>query len=152
MKVIVSENMAEWYEYGLAGLFVVCFVASTLYPLGSEAFVLGFVALDFDPGQVLVVASIGNILGSLSTYYLAYFGGYRLVERFSPQALSRIESLRSRIHKYGFFYACFVFLPFLGDVFAMALGLVRYSQVLSILGIALGKILRYFVLIAPFVL
>lgn len=49
MKVIVSENMAEWYEYGLAGLFVVCFVASTLYPLGSEAFVLGFVALDFDP-------------------------------------------------------------------------------------------------------
>lgn len=144
--------MAEWYEYGLIGLCIVCFLASTLYPLGSEAFVLGFVALDFDPWRVLVVASIGNIFGSLSTYYLAYFGGYRLIERFSPQTLSRIESMRPKIHKYGFFYAFFVFLPFLGDIFAIALGLVRYSQVLSIVGIALGKILRYFVLIAPFVL
>lgn len=152
MKVIVSEDMVEWHEYGLVGLFVVSFVASTIYPLGSEAFVLGFVALDFDPWQVFAIASIGNILGSLSTYYLAYFGGYRFVERFSPQALSRIESLRPRIHKYGFFYAFFVFLPFLGDIFAIALGLVRYSQLLSIAGIALGKISRYFVLIMPFVL
>lgn len=144
--------MVEWYEYGLVGLFVVCFVASTLYPLGSEAFVLGFVALGFDPWRVLVVASIGNILGSLSTYYLAYFGGWRLMERFFPQALPRIESLRPKLRKYGFFYAFFVFLPFVGDVFAIGLGLVRYSQILSIFGISLGKALRYFVLIAPFVL
>lgn len=144
--------MAEWYEYGLVGLFVVCFVASTLYPLASEAFVLGFVALDFKPLEVLIVASAGNVLGSLSTYYLAYFGGQRLMERFAPKALERIESLHPKLCKYGFLYAFFVFLPFVGDIFAIGLGLVRYSQILSILGITLGKTLRYAVLLVPFVL
>ncbi|EGI1607687.1 DedA family protein, partial [Campylobacter jejuni] len=56
------------------GLFMVCFLSSTLLPLASEAFVLGFIKLDFNPNLVLIVATLGNTLGSLSTYALAYFG------------------------------------------------------------------------------
>ncbi|EAK5593864.1 DedA family protein, partial [Campylobacter jejuni] len=56
------------------GLFMVCFLSSTLLPLASEAFVLGFIKLDFTPNLVLIVATLGNTLGSLSTYALAYFG------------------------------------------------------------------------------
>lgn len=55
------------------GLFMVCFLSSTLLPLASEAFVLGFIKLDFTPNLVLIVATLGNTLGSLSTYALAYF-------------------------------------------------------------------------------
>lgn len=55
------------------GLFMVCFLSSTLLPLASEAFVLGFIKLDFNPNLVLIVATLGNTLGSLSTYALAYF-------------------------------------------------------------------------------
>lgn len=55
------------------GLFIVCFLSSTLLPLASEAFVLGFIKLDFNPNLVLIVATLGNTLGSLSTYALAYF-------------------------------------------------------------------------------
>ncbi|EPD5727958.1 YqaA family protein, partial [Campylobacter jejuni] len=54
------------------GLFMVCFLSSTLLPLASEAFVLGFIKLDFTPNLVLIVATLGNTLGSLSTYALAY--------------------------------------------------------------------------------
>ena len=45
----------------------------------------------------------------------------------------------------------FVFLPVVGDVFALALGLARYHQWLALLGIALGKLARYSVLIMPLV-
>ena len=144
--------MAEYYEYGLVGLFVVCFVASTLYPLGSEAFVVGFVAVGFEPLAVWAVASCGNTLGSLSTYYLAYFGGYKMIMRFFPKAWEKISTLAPKIQKYGFVYAFFVFLPFVGDIFALALGLVRYRQILCVLGIALGKMARYALLVVPFVL
>lgn len=65
----------DFYHYGLFGLFLVCFISSSLWPLGSEAFVIGFLAFGFNPYAVLIVASFGNVLGSLSTYYLAYFGG-----------------------------------------------------------------------------
>ncbi|MFH0207163.1 DedA family protein, partial [Campylobacter jejuni] len=34
------------------GLFMVCFLSSTLLPLASEAFVLGFIKLDFTPNLV----------------------------------------------------------------------------------------------------
>lgn len=144
--------MAEYYEYGLIGLFVVCFIASTLYPLGSEAFVVGFMAVGFEPLAVWAVASCGNILGSLSTYYLAYFGGYAVIGRFFPKARDKITHFAPKIQRYGFMYAFFVFLPFVGDIFALTLGLVRYSQILSVLGIALGKMARYALLVVPFVL
>ncbi len=62
--------MVEYYEYGLVGLFFICFIASTLYPLGSEAFVIGFVAFGFEPLKVWIIASVGNTLGSLSTGFL----------------------------------------------------------------------------------
>ncbi|EAL0966219.1 DedA family protein, partial [Campylobacter jejuni] len=40
------------------GLFMVCFLSSTLLPLASEAFVLGFIKLDFNPNLVLIVATL----------------------------------------------------------------------------------------------
>ncbi|EOZ0869412.1 DedA family protein, partial [Campylobacter jejuni] len=45
------------------GLFMVCFLSSTLLPLASEAFVLGFIKLDFNPNLVFIVATLGNTLG-----------------------------------------------------------------------------------------
>ncbi|MFK0513173.1 DedA family protein, partial [Campylobacter jejuni] len=48
------------------GLFMVCFLSSTLLPLASEAFVLGFIKLDFTPNLVLIVATLGNTLGTVS--------------------------------------------------------------------------------------
>lgn len=144
--------MAEYYEYGLIGLFFICFLASTLYPLGSEAFVIGFVAFGFEPLEVWIVASIGNTLGSLSTYYLAYYGGEPFIARFFPKAKDKIALFTPRVRAYGFIYAFLVFMPFIGDIFALVLGIVRYSQILSICGIACGKMLRYAVLLLPFVL
>ena len=73
----------------------------------------------------------------------------RSLIRLSQWLLTSIHC--PRIQKLGFVYAFFVFLPVVGDVFALALGLARYHQWLALLGIALGKLARYSVLIMPLV-
>lgn len=64
------------------GLFIVSFLSSTLLPLASEAFVLGFIKLQFNPIFVLSIATLGNSLGSLSTYALAYYGKEKILEKY----------------------------------------------------------------------
>ncbi len=137
----------DFYDYGLFGLLLVCFISSSLWPLGSEVFVIGFLILGFNPYIVLVVASIGNILGSLSTYYLAYFGGDSMVYKVFPKSHKSLESYRFYVEKYGGLCAFFAFLPFIGDILVLLLGLYRYNQYATWFFIALGKIIRYGLLI-----
>ena len=137
----------DFYNYGLLGLFAICFIASSLFPLGSEAFVIGFLALGFKPALVLVVASIGNILGSLSTYYLAYFGGTLALQRFFAKSQPKLEAYAPWVRRHGALAAFLSFLPFIGDVLVLLLGLYRYSPLRTWIFISLGKVARYSLLI-----
>lgn len=83
------------------GLFMVCFLSSTLLPLASEAFVLGFIKLDFTPNLVLIVATLGNTLGSLSTYALAYFGKEKILEKYFSKSLKKLENFNANFAKFG---------------------------------------------------
>ncbi|MFQ6342466.1 YqaA family protein [Campylobacter sp. VTCC 70190] len=129
------------------GLFIVCFLSSTLLPLASEAFVLGFVKLDFNPKLVLLIASLGNTLGSLSTYALAYLGKEKILEKYFSKSLKKLENFSINFAKFGSFFAFLSFLPLIGDIFALGLGFAKYSFVKTAIFIALGKVIRYYVLI-----
>ncbi len=76
---------------------MVCFLSSTLLPLASEAFVLGFIKLDFNPNLVLIVATLGNTLGSLSTYALAYFGKEKILEKYFSKSLKKLENFNANL-------------------------------------------------------
>lgn len=125
------------------GLFIVCFLSSTLLPLASEAFVLGFVKLDFNPHLVLIVATLGNTLGSLSTYALAYFGKEKILEKYFSKSLKKLENFNANFSKFGSVFAFLSFLPLIGDLFALGLGFAKYSFLKTIFFILLGKLSRY---------
>ncbi|PKT75199.1 hypothetical protein BCM35_01545 [Helicobacter winghamensis] len=138
----------------LFGLFLVCFLASSLYPLGSEAFVVGFLAFEYAWFWVWIVATLGNTLGSLTTYGVGYFGDSYCAKHFKNP---RFQAMRARIYRYkvgiqnyGFLYALLTFLPILGDVFALALGVYRYSFIKVFVFITIGKGARYLALIAMY--
>ncbi len=131
---------------GLLGLFFVCALASSLYPLGSEAFVIAFLALDYAWIWVWIVATLGNTLGALSTYTIGYLGDSFYLKYFK-NTHQKIHRYADKIQKRGFLYAFFSFLPILGDIFALALGVYRYSIFKAIVFITLGKAVRYWVLI-----
>ncbi|MBM0636788.1 DedA family protein [Campylobacter sp. VicNov18] len=125
------------------GLFIVCFLSSTLLPLASEAFVLGFIKLQFNPTLVLIVASLANTLGSLSTYALAYLGKEKILEKYFSKSLKKLENFNVNFTRFGSIFAFLSFLPFIGDLFVLGLGFAKYSLLKSIIFISLGKLSRY---------
>lgn len=134
-------------QYGLLGLFLSTFASSTILPLPSELIVATFIALHYNPWLILFIASLGNTLGSLTTYALGYFGLVKLLEKFSHFDSSRVRYFRQKSSQYGGFLAFFSFLPIFGDLFTLALGLARYNIYKAIFLITLGKTFRYAIII-----
>ncbi len=134
-------------NFSFLTLFIVSFLSSTLLPLASEAFVLGFIKLEFNAYAVLFIASLGNTLGSLSTYVLALLGKDFILEKYFSKSLKKLENLSLNFYKFGTFYAFFTFLPFVGDLFALGLGFAKYPFLKVVFFIFLGKFLRYVLLI-----
>lgn len=134
-------------EYGILGLFLATFASSTILPLPSEAVVATFIALKYNPYLILIVASVGNVLGSVTTYALGYFGLTKVLERFSKIDNTKVRYFRQKSHQHGDLLSFLSFLPFFGDIFTLALGLAKYNVYRCIFFIALGKTLRYALII-----
>lgn len=124
-------------SFGLSGLFLASFLAATLLPGGSEAVFLAVIAAW--PAQIapaLILATLGNTLGGMSSYALARLlperTAHRLGER--PLALAR---------RWGAPILALAWLPLLGDLLCVAAGWLRLPWLPSALWMALGKFLRY---------
>lgn len=80
-------------EAGLAGLFLASFLASTLLPGGSELVLLALLAAHPEQAwPALLLATLGNTLGGMSTYAL----GRLLPQRVGADttATRHIQTLR----------------------------------------------------------
>jgi membrane protein YqaA with SNARE-associated domain len=132
----------EAANYGLAGLFVASFLAATLLPGGSEAVLLGVLALH--PGQAvpaLLLATLGNTLGGMTTYLM----GRALPEKHfdDPQRARHLDRLRH----WGSPALLLAWAPLVGDALCAAAGWLRLAWLPCLLWMALGKGARYAVLV-----
>ena len=126
-------------EWGLIGLFGLCFLASTIIPFPSEATLLFFLhSGDYSPVSVLFVASLGNCLGGSTNYLLGYYGRKIL----GKKQLLRSESL---VHRFGFWTALISWVPIIGDPLLILLGIYRTPFWLTMGLMSVGKIARYLV-------
>jgi membrane protein YqaA with SNARE-associated domain len=124
-------------ETALAGLFASAFLAATLLPGGSEVVLAALLAND--PAQrwpALTVATVGNTLGSLTSYAIG-----RLFPR--PKIESRSLAL---VRRYGVAALLFAWLPLIGDALCVASGWLRQNLLTATAAIAAGKIARYHVI------
>lgn len=128
-------------EAGLGGLFLSAFLAATLLPGGSE---LAFVAyLKWQPGSAwlaLMVATLGNTLGGLTTVWL----GRRLPVAPQGRHFPRLEAWMRR---FGAFTLLFSWLPLVGDAMCLLAGWQRVAWLPATVYILLGKGLRYLALL-----
>ncbi|AKB37733.1 SNARE associated Golgi protein [Methanosarcina siciliae C2J] len=132
-------------DYGYLHLFVLSFLASTVLPLGSEALVIALVYQGFSPFAVVMVATIGNFLGSCTTYYLG-LKGRNVLERYLSPSPEKLEKSERLFNKYGVYTLLFTWVPGIGDAITMVAGLMQLSfRSFSIL-VFLGKFGRYLVL------
>ena len=129
----------------LAGLFVAALLAATPVPFNSE---LPFIALQATGWPVLtlvIVASVGNVLGSCVTYALGRgLGGYRDHPRFpiTPAQMARAEGW---FRRWGLWSLLLAWAPG-GDVLVAVAGLLRVPVVIFLPLVAIAKTGRYIAL------
>ena len=138
------EILLQW---GLVGLFVGSFLAATIIPFSSEFLVAGLLYAGASPLWIFVSATLGNWLGSVSTYYLGYLGKWQWIEKWFKVTHEKLEKQQKHIAKFGSWISLVVWLPLIGDVFALALGFYRISPYKCIPFMLIGKALRFAVAI-----
>jgi len=70
----------DYVELGYFGLFIATFLAATIVPFSSEIVLAGMLAAGFDGFGILAVATVGNTMGGMSSFYLGYLGKWRWIE------------------------------------------------------------------------
>lgn len=132
--------MSLWF------LFFSAFISSTLFPGGSEAVLAYLVSDAKHPLFLLVaVATLGNTLGAMTSWGIG-----RLISiRYSTEKLSKASQQKAvdRLQKYGSPILLLSWLPIIGDPLCVAAGWLRIHWLHSLLFIAVGKLLRYLVVI-----
>ena len=130
-------------NYGYLNLFILSFLASTVLPIGSEALVVALIYQGFSPFTVILVATVGNYLGSCTTYYLGLKGRPAL-EKYLSTSPKQLEKSERLFKRYGVYTLLFTWVPGIGDAITMVAGLMKLSfRSFSIL-VFLGKFERYF--------
>ena len=122
----------------LSALFASSFLAATLLPGGSEVVLFG--VLRYQPElavQAIVVATLGNTLGGLSSYFIG---------RVLPQGRP-LKGLAA-VRRFGSPILLLSWVPIIGDALCVAAGWLRVNAGLATLCIALGKLARYLVIAA----
>lgn len=130
-------------EYGYLGLFLGSFIAATIFPLSSEGILVALIYAGLDVKICILVATVGNWLGSLSSFGLGYIGRMDLVEKWLRIKEEKIKSWELRVKKYSIWMALLSWLPFIGDVMAVALGFFRCHFGKMAFFIFVGKLIRY---------
>ena len=134
------------FELGYLGLFITCFLAATILPIASEVFLITMLAAKYDPLSSLLIASSGNTLGSYLNFGIGYIGNPEWLKKLRVKQKT-IESWKASIQKYGVWLALLSWLPIVGDIIGIALGFFRANIFWSFLFMAIGKFIRYLVVV-----
>jgi membrane protein YqaA with SNARE-associated domain len=129
----------------LAGMFVAAFLAATPVPFQSEPVFLGLQAADRDGFTLVVVASIGNTLGSCVTYGLGRMLSDQRDHRWFPVKPDRMARAEGWWCRWGLWLLLLSWAPF-GDMIVAMSGVLRVPFPLFLLLVAVAKTGRYIAL------
>jgi len=132
-----------------AGLFASAFIAATIFPLQSEAVLVGLILSDrYSLAGLLLAASIGNTLGAAVNWLLG-----RGIERFRdrpwfPASEDKLEKAQNWYRKYGKWSLLLSWLPIVGDGLTVVAGVLREPLGPFLILVFIGKAFRYAVVCA----
>lgn len=127
---------------GLWGLFLSSLLAATLLPGGSEAVLLYADHKSLaSPSVLLLIATLGNTLGGLSSWGI----GWWIRRRWPSRGLVKSQHRKAldRIQHHGAPLLLLSWAPIIGDPLCVAAGWARINLFASLLFIVLGKGARY---------
>ncbi|MEF9600858.1 DedA family protein [Paracoccus sp. PXZ] len=131
----------------LAGVFAIAFVAATILPAQSEAALVGLLVLGKQPPVLLViVATIGNVLGSVTNWLLGRWVEHYRHRRWFPVSEQALDRATGWYRRWGRWSLLLSWAPIGGDALTVAAGVLREPFWSFLLLVTIAKAGRYMVL------
>ena len=128
-------------------LFIISFLAATILPFSSELTLAGLVATsNYDNLLLLIVASLGNVLGSVINWILGFYSSKLSKKKWFPFKDKQIERSSKWFNKFGRWSLLFSWVPIIGDPLTLAAGLLRVKFIEFLILVTIGKVSRYLVI------
>ena len=132
-----------------AGLFLSALAAATILPMQSEAVLVGLLASGaYSPWLLLLVASTGNVLGSVINWLLGRFIERFRHRRWFPVSEKALTSSEEWYRRYGKWSLLLSWAPVIGDPLTVVAGVLREPLPMFLLLVTIAKVGRYLVLAA----
>ena len=127
-------------------LFAISFLAATILPFSSELTLAGLIATsNYDNLLLLIVASFGNVLGSVVNWVLGYYSRNLTIKKWFPFKEAQIERSSKWFRKFGKWTLLFAWVPVVGDPLTLVAGILRVKFIDFIILVAIGKVSRYLI-------
>lgn len=125
-------------------LFLSSFTSSTILPGNSELTLTAFISQrEFETLYLIIVASIGNVLGSIVNWYLGrYFIKFKNKKWF-PFNEKNLNNSSKWFLKYGKWSLLLSWLPFIGDGLTLIAGVLKVPLFEFIVLVTIAKVVRY---------
>jgi len=129
------------------GLFISAFLSATLLPGSSEILLMALFSEGYDAFTLLCWATAGNTLGSVVNWFM---GKYLLHYKHKKWFPVKEESLCKAQHwfqRYGLWSLLMAWAPVIGDGLTFVAGIMRVRFVYFVVLVAIGKGIRYAILL-----
>lgn len=140
-------DLAGLTEWGYLGIFLAGLLAGTVVPFSSEVVLVSLYVIGFKAIPLLIIASIGNWIGGMTTYWVGKQGRMDWLEKYFRVSKEKIFNFKERLNKWGAYWALLSWVPILGNVITAALGFFRVRIVPVAIYMMIGKVIRYAVLL-----
>ena len=132
-------------------LFFSALIAATVFPAQSEMVLVYLVQQAAHPVWALVVvASIGNVLGSVINFALGYSVHRFKDRRWFPASPKQMDRAQAFYAKWGRYSLLASWVPIIGDPITVVAGVLRDRFLVFLILVAIAKSGRYVVLAYAF--
>lgn len=125
-------------------LSLISFLAATILPFSSEVVLTTmYLSNSFEPYFLLIFASIGNIIGSITNWYLGKKITLFQNRKWFPISPDQLERSRKYFQKYGLWSLLLAWVPIIGDPLTLLAGVLKVRFSIFFLLVSISKISRY---------
>ena len=129
-------------------LFIISLLAATILPLSSEIVLTTMLLTNlFEKNILLIVASSGNILGSIFNWYLGKKITIFKDRKWFPVSPEQLNKSQKYFQKYGLWSLLLAWVPVIGDPLTLLAGVLKVRFSIFFILVSISKISRYIFII-----
>ena len=125
-------------------LLLFSFLAATILPFSSEILLSTmYMTGSFQTLNLLVIASLGNISGSIVNWYLGKKINFYQKKKWFPVSSDRLKKSEYYFQKYGLWSLLLSWVPIIGDPITLFAGILNVRFQIFVILVSISKISRY---------